>query len=274
MAAMRKHALVLGCVVALGICLAAQTSNSAKPSKTPAATTTKTAATPQAQPTPTPAPATQAPSPFKDQKEKESYAVGLNLGSNLRLQSIDVSPDLLIQGLRDGLSGGKTQMTDEEVRSTLMQFQTELQSKRQEKMKQLAETNKQEGDTFLAQNKTKQGVVTLPSGLQYKIITPGTGAKPAATDTVTVNYRGTFINGTEFDSSYKSGQPATFPVNGVIKGWTEALQLMPTGSKWQLFIPPDLAYGEQGRSSIPPNSTLVFEVELLSIQKQSTPPTP
>ena len=134
-------------------------------------------------------------------------------------------------------------------------------------MQQEGETNKKDGDAFLAANKTKPGVVTLPSGLQYKILTTGTGPKPTATDSVVCNYRGTLIDGTEFDSSYKRGQPATFPVNGVIKGWTEALQLMPVGSKWQLFVPPDLAYGTRGAGNeIPPNSTLIFEVELQSIQ--------
>jgi FKBP-type peptidyl-prolyl cis-trans isomerase len=132
--------------------------------------------------------------------------------------------------------------------------------------------NKKEGDAFLAANKNKPGVVTLPDGLQYKILTPGTGAKPAATDTVVVNYRGTLIDGTEFDSSYKRGTPATFQVGRVIKGWTEALQLMPVGSKWQVVIPSDLAYGERGQSTIGPNSTLVFEVELMSIQPK--PPAP
>jgi FKBP-type peptidyl-prolyl cis-trans isomerase FklB len=133
-------------------------------------------------------------------------------------------------------------------------------------MKEEAGTNKKEGDDFLATNKGKEGVVTLPSGLQYKILKAGTGPKPTASDSVRCNYRGTFINGTEFDSSYKSGQPATFPVTGVIKGWTEALQLMPVGSKWQLFVPADLAYGERGRPGIEPNAALIFEVELLSIE--------
>ena len=138
-------------------------------------------------------------------------------------------------------------------------------------MQQAAEVNKKEGDAFLAANKTKDGVVTLPSGLQYKILTQGTGPKPTPTDSVVCNYKGTLLNGTEFDSSYKRGQPATFPVGGVIKGWTEALQLMPVGSKWQLFVPSDLAYGQRGPGGgIGPNSTLVFEVELISIK--SKPP--
>jgi FKBP-type peptidyl-prolyl cis-trans isomerase FklB len=149
----------------------------------------------------------------------------------------------------------------------MMAVQAEYRQQQQERMQQLGAANKTEGETFLAANKAKDGVVTLPSGLQYKILKAGAGPKPAATDTVTVNYRGTLINGTEFDSSYKRGQPATFGVTGVIKGWTEALQLMPVGSKWQLFIPADLAYGERGAGAdIAPNATLIFEVELLSIK--------
>jgi len=159
-----------------------------------------------------------------------------------------------------------------------MQWQTEMRTKQEEKRQQAAATNKQEGEAFLAANKTKEGVVTLPSGLQYKILTQGTGPKPTASDSVVCNYRGTLISGTEFDSSYKRGEPATFPVSGVIKGWTEALQLMPVGSKWQLFIPSDLAYGERSPApEIGPDSTLIFEVELLSIQNKSAdqpPPAP
>jgi FKBP-type peptidyl-prolyl cis-trans isomerase len=173
------------------------------------------------------------------------------------------------------------------VKAVLTQLQTEVRTRQQEKMKVeqekmkvVAEGNRKEGTEFLEANKTKEGVVTMPSGLQYKIMTEGTGPKPAATDTVTCNYKGTLLNGTEFDSSYKRGQPASFPVTGVIKGWTEALQLMPVGSKWQLFIPSELAYGDRGadpRSGIGPGATLIFEVELLSIQDKAKPevvPTP
>ena len=223
-----------------------------------------------------PAPKTQAGqpdnSPFKTPKEKQSYALGMNIGDTLRLQSVDVDLSIFEQGLKDGFGGGKMLMTEEEARAVLSQLQQEVRAKAEEKQKQLAVTNKTEGDAFLAANKSKEGVATLPDGLQYKILTPGNGAKPAATDTVTVNYRGTLIDGKEFDSSYKRGQPATFPVNGVIKGWTEALQLMPVGSKWQLFIPASLAYGEQQRGpDITPNSTLIFEVELLSIKPKEEP---
>jgi FKBP-type peptidyl-prolyl cis-trans isomerase len=161
-------------------------------------------------------------------------------------------------------------MTEDEARAAMMAVQTELRKKQQEKMQEAGAANKKEGESFLAANKTKDDVVTLPSGLQYKILTQGTGPKPTASDSVVCNYRGTLINGAEFDSSYKRGQPATFPVGGVIKGWTEALQLMPVGSKWQLFVPSDLAYGERGSGpNIGPDSTLVFEVELLSIEDKS-----
>lgn len=191
----------------------------------------------------------------------------MNIGKNLHRDGVDIDMNLLSQGLKDGLSGGQTQMTDQEAQAAVVELQNGLRKKQEEKMQQSGEANKKEGDAFLAANKTKPGVVTLPSGLQYKILTTGTGPKPTATDSVVCNYRGTLIDGTEFDSSYKRGQPATFPVNGVIKGWTEALQLMPVGSKWQLFVPPDLAYGARGAGNeIGPNSTLIFEVELQSIK--------
>src|SRR5262249_37364518 len=229
------------------------------------------AAPAKAQPTPAAklpeAPKSQGAAAFATPKEKASYALGMYFGTLLHRQGIaaeDVDLDVLQHGLKDAAGGGKTLLTEEEERATLQQWQGELRA-------QLAAKNKKEGAAFLAANKPKEGVVTLPSGLQYKILTAGTGPKPAATDTVACNYRGTFINGTEFDSSAKSGKPVTFPLNGVIKGWTEALQLMPTGSKWQLFIPPDLAYGEPGRGPIPPNSTLVFEVELVSIEPPKAP---
>jgi FKBP-type peptidyl-prolyl cis-trans isomerase FklB len=172
--------------------------------------------------------------------------------------------------LKDSLAGGKTLLTDDQAKAALTEVQNELRKKQQEQMQAAGEMNKKEGETFLAANKGKDGVVTLPSGLQYKILTQGTGPKPTSADTVVCNYRGTLINGTEFDSSYKRGQPATFPVSGVIKGWTEALPLMSVGSKWQLFIPAELAYGERAPGpEIGPNSTLIFEVELISIQDKS-----
>ncbi len=188
------------------------------------------------------------------------------MGGSLKRNSIDVDIDALVKGLKDSLAGGKMLMTEQEQRETLIAFQKEFQAKQQEKMKALAEKNKKEGEAFLEANKKKPGVKVLPSGLQYKVITEGKGASPKDTDTVTVNYRGTLIDGTEFDSSYKRNEPATFPVKGVIKGWTEALLLMKEGSKWQLFIPSNLAYGERGAgSAIGPNATLIFEVELIKI---------
>jgi len=196
--------------------------------------------------------------------------IGTGLGANLKKQSVEVDSNLVSQGLKDTMSGGKTRLTQEEAQAVLKEVQTEVQKQQQEKMKESADKNKAEGEAFLAANKSKDGVVTLPSGLQYKILTAGTGPKPTASDSVVCNYRGTLINGTEFDSSYKRGQPATFGVGQVIKGWTEALQLMPVGSKWQLFVPSSLAYGERGAGAeIGPDSTLIFEVELLSIQDKT-----
>jgi FKBP-type peptidyl-prolyl cis-trans isomerase len=200
--------------------------------------------------------------------------VGKSLGAQLAQQSVDVDQAILLRGVKDALAGGKTLLTDDEVKAVLTQLQAEVRSRQQEKMKveqekmkAVSEMNKKEGLEFLIANKEKEGIVTLPSGLQYKVLTEGTGPKPAATDTVVCNYRGTLINGTEFDSSYKRGQPLSIQVNGVIKGWTEALQLMPVGSKWQLFIPSDLGYGDRGSGpNIGPGATLIFEVELLSIQ--------
>ena len=216
-----------------------------------------------------------APLALETQKDKVSYAVGINLGRGIHKEAVDVDPEILARGLRDGLSDAKPQMTDEEVQATLSELQKQVTAHQQELRQQAVEKNKKAGEAFLAANKDKPGVVTLASGLQYKIIEPGTGPKPTASDSVVCNYRGTLIDGTEFDSSYKRGQAATFPVGQVIKGWTEALQLMPVGSKWQLFIPADLAYGERGTNGGPigPNETLVFEVQLVSIQAkpQSAP---
>ncbi|MDA8423847.1 MAG: FKBP-type peptidyl-prolyl cis-trans isomerase [Nitrospiraceae bacterium] len=206
--------------------------------------------------------------PLQTQKEKLSYAIGVNMGTGLKKNAIDVDANVLVKGIKDALSGGTLLLTDQEIQETLQTAQKELQAKQQEKMKTLGEKNKKEGEAFLAANKKKKGVKTLPSGLQYKILVDGKGSSPKATDTVTVNYKGTLIDGTEFDSSYKRNEPATFPVNGVIKGWTEALQLMKEGSKWELFIPADLAYGERGTMGGPigPNAVLIFEVELLKIK--------
>jgi FKBP-type peptidyl-prolyl cis-trans isomerase FklB len=211
--------------------------------------------------------ASAEPQELKTDKDKLSYSMGVATGTQMKRQSVDVDVDMFAKGLRDSISGGKLQMTEQQVQDTLMKFQQEMTAKQAEKTKQLTEINKKEGEAFLSENKKKEGVKTLPSGLQYKVITDGTGKKPKESDTVTTHYRGTLIDGTEFDSSAKRGQPATFPVKGVIKGWTEALQLMKEGSKWQLFVPSDLAYGDRGAGAqIGPNATLIFEVELISIQ--------
>jgi FKBP-type peptidyl-prolyl cis-trans isomerase FklB len=206
---------------------------------------------------------------LKDQKEKISYIIGMEIGGNFKKQSIDIDPDILSRGIKDGLSGAKPLLSEQEAREVMTAFEKEMRSRQQAAQKAAGEKNKKEGEAFLAENKKKAGVKTLPSGLQYRVIKAGTGKKPAATDTVTTHYRGTLIDGTEFDSSYKRGKPATFPVNGVIPGWTEALQLMEEGAKWQLFIPSNLAYAERGAGRvIGPHATLIFEVELISIQEK------
>ncbi len=196
---------------------------------------------------------------LKTKKDRTSYAMGADLGKQLRAQNVEIDPALVERGLRDALSGGKTLLSEAEVQQTLEAFQEELRTN-------LNAKNKKEGEDYLAKNKSSEGVVTLASGLQYKILKAGDGPKPTLEDTVVCHYRGTFINGTEFDSSYRRNQPASFPVKGVIKGWTEALQLMPVGSRWQLAIPSNLAYGERGVGPIGPDTTLLFEVELLAIQ--------
>ncbi len=201
-------------------------------------------------------------------KDSVSYSIGMDIGKNLKNQSVEVVPEILANGIKDILDSNKTVLTEEQSQAVMMELQKQLMAKHEEKMNIQKEKNKADGEAFLAENKKKEGVVTLPSGLQYKILTAGTGKKPKDNETVTVNYVGTLIDGTEFDSSIKRGQPASFPVHGVIKGWIEALQLMPVGSKWQLFVPSDLGYGEQGAGGvIGPNATLIFEIELLSINK-------
>ena len=200
-------------------------------------------------------------------KEKISYSIGMDIGGNLKRGSVEVDPDLLAKGLKDSYGGGKTILTEDEARKTIADFQKTLMAKQAETMQKLSEKNKADGEKFLAENAKKEGVKTLPSGLQYKEITPGKGKSPKTTDTVSTHYKGTLIDGTEFDSSYKRGEPVTFPVSGVIAGWTEALQLMKEGAKWQLFIPSNLAYGERGAGrEIGPNATLIFEVELISVK--------
>jgi FKBP-type peptidyl-prolyl cis-trans isomerase len=247
-----------------------QTTPAPKSQTSPA---TKTPGTTPAQPRTTTS--ARAQLTLKSNKDKHSYAIVVNIGKQMHKDSVDVDPAIISRGMKDAIAGGKLLLTDDEMKIVLTKFSGELRAKQEAAMQKAGEINKKAGDDFLAQNKTKEGVVALPDGLQYKILKEGTGPKPTATDQVVCNYRGTLLDGTEFDSSYKHGQPATFSVNTVIKGWTEAVQLMPVGSKWQLFIPADLAYGN--RAPVPeigPNATLIFEVELLSIQNKAAAQTP
>jgi FKBP-type peptidyl-prolyl cis-trans isomerase len=223
--------------------------------------------------------AADSASELKTQKDKVSYGVGMNVGTSLKRSGFDVDVDLLSAAIRDVMADKKPRLTEQEAREVLMAYQQEVRAKKDQERLQMAEKNRKAGDEFLAANKTKDGIktqsVTLPDGktaeFQYKVLAEGSGATPASNDTVTVNYRGTFIDGKEFDSSAKTGSPAKFPVMGVIPGWTKALQMMKVGAKWQVFIPSALAYGDMGRPNIDPGSTLVFEVELLSTD---TPPPP
>lgn len=209
----------------------------------------------------------QTKSTLTTEKDKVSYIIGTDIAKNLKKQGIDIDPEFLFKGLQDAFTNQKLILSDSEIQQVMTAFQQEMMAKQSKETGELAEKNQKEGDAFLAANKKKDSVITLPSGLQYKILVEGSGKKPTLNDTVTTNYSGTLIDGTEFDNSYKRGEPATFPVNGVIPGWTEALQHMKVGAKWQLFIPSKLAYGERGAGqTIGPNATLIFEVELLSIK--------
>ncbi len=212
--------------------------------------------------------AEEKPPQLKELKDRASYALGLNFGYNFKRQNIDLNTDVFYAGFKDAMSNKKPLLSEQEVRETMMAFEKDMQQKQAD----VGQKNQAEGQKFLSDNKSKEGVKTTASGLQYKMLKDGSGAQPKASDTVTVNYRGTLTDGTEFDSSYKRGEPATFPVSGVIKGWTEALQLMKVGSKYQLFIPPDLAYGPNGQRGIPPNSVLIFEVELMDTKAQQQQP--
>jgi len=212
------------------------------------------------------APAAAASTLTSDQ-DKVSYSIGVDLGRNLKQQDIAISDTVFMQGIHDGMNGEPKLMTKDQVIDTLKKLQKQIADRREANFKKSADDNKKKGDAFMADNKTKPGVITTTSGLQYKVIDDGKGPSPKPTDIVTVNYKGTLIDGTEFDSSYKRGVPATFPLNGVIPGWVEALQLMKAGSKWQVYIPSNLAYGEQGAGpEIGPNETLIFEVSLISFK--------
>ncbi len=275
---MRKTYKTAVTVIAAGLMLLgnarAQETPASKPPQTAAAKTPTSPATKAPAKTGSTAAAVKAPavkSPdameLKTEKDKLSYAIGVNVGRSLQKDAVEVEANIVTQGLKDALAGGKTLITEDEAKALITALQTDLHKKQDQAMQAAGEANKKQGEAFLAANKAKDGVVTLPSGLQYKVLTEGKGPKPTSSDTVVCNYKGTLIDGTEFDSSYKRGQPATFPVGQVIKGWTEALQLMPVGSKWELFIPSEMAYGPRGPTpAIGANSTLIFEVELLSIQ--------
>jgi len=265
----------------------AQTSPTSGSTQTPAAkppaSSGATAAKPQSatgaakKPSATAAkPGTAAAAPaLKTDREKASYAIGANIGKSMKKEGVDLDPAVIARGIKDGFSGGKLLLTDEQAQAALVAFSGSMKKKQEAALAAAAAVNLKDGQGFLAANKAKPGVVTLPSGLQYKVISAGTGPKPTAEDTVLCNYRGTLINGTEFDNSAKHGGPAEIPVGGVIKGWTEALQLMPTGSKWELYVPAELAYGpRQAGPDIGPNSTLIFEVEVVSIQPKKETPKP
>ena len=215
---------------------------------------------------------------LKTEDDKVSYSLGFSMGSNFEKNELKMNLEIFQKGIKDGFTGSKQILNEEEIEKTMMAFQQKMRAKKQaEYMKKMGErkkqgeANKEKGGKFLEGNKTKEGIVTLKGGLQYKILKKGTGASPKATDTVKCHYKGTTIDGKEFDSSYKRGEPATFALNRVIKGWTEGLQLMKEGGKWQFFIPSELAYGERGSGpDIGPNEVLIFEVELLGIEKPET----
>ena len=256
----------------------AQTSPTSGSTQTPAAkppaSSGAAAAKPQSSTVAKPGAAAAGPA-LKTDREKASYAIGANIGKSMRKEGVDLDPSIIARGIRDGFGSGKLLLTDEQAQAALAAFSGTMKKKQESQLAAIAAVNQKDGQVFLAANKAKPGVVTLPSGLQYKVISAGTGPKPAAEDTVLCNYRGTLLNGTEFDNSAKHGGPTEIPVGGVIKGWTEALQLMPAGSKWQLYVPAELAYGpRQAGPDIGPNSTLIFEVEVVSIQPKKETPKP
>lgn len=208
---------------------------------------------------------------LNDAGEKVSYSIGADIGSTIKRQGIEIDPEKLLLGLKDAYTGNKLALTDEEMKSTMESFQKEMMAKVAKKREEDGKKNKETGEKFLAENKKKEGVKTTASGLQYKIVTEGKGEKPKESDTVVTNYRGTTIDGKEFDSSYKRNEPAEFPLAGVIKGWTEGLQLISVGTKAQFYIPAELAYGDNAPPEIGPGQTLIFDVELLSIKAPAAP---
>ena len=254
---------VTGILVALalaGSVLAA----AAEEAKAPAASPSPAAETPKSPPAPA---AAEESAALATPADRMSYSIGVEFAKNYKRMGVTLNVDLLLRGMTDEIAGKKLLLDEDALREALMAFQAEARRAQLAAMQQGAEKNQKEGEAFLAENKAKPGVVTTASGLQYKILKAGTGKKPTDADTVECHYRGTLINGTEFDSSYARGQPATFPVSGVIPGWTEALKLMPVGSKWQLFVPAALGYGARGAGGeIGPNATLLFEVELLRVK--------
>lgn len=201
-------------------------------------------------------------------KDKLSYSIGADLGKNFKTQGIDINPEALAKGMQDGMAGSQLILTEQQMKDVLNKFQKDLMAKRSSEFNKKSDENKTKGEAFLKENKSKDGVVVLPSGLQYKVVSAGTGAKPSKDDTVTVEYTGRLIDGTVFDSTEKTGKPATFQVSQVIPGWTEALQLMPAGSTWEVFIPSSLAYGPRSVGGpIGPNETLIFKIHLISVKK-------
>jgi FKBP-type peptidyl-prolyl cis-trans isomerase FklB len=204
---------------------------------------------------------------LKDEKGKISYSVGYQVGGDFKRQGVELDPELLVKGMQDAAVGAEPRIPPQEMRKTLVELKRKVEADERKRRREQAGKHRAEGEAFLAANGKKEGVVTLPSGLQYKVLAAGKGKSPNPTDNVTVHYRGTLVDGTEFDSSYKRNAPATFGIDRVIAGWKEALPMMKEGAKWQLFVPSKLAYGEQGSGSkIPPDSTLIFEVELISVQ--------
>jgi FKBP-type peptidyl-prolyl cis-trans isomerase FklB len=208
-------------------------------------------------------------SALKDEKDRINYSVGYQVGGDFKRQGVELNPEALVKGIQDALTGTPTLMTEEEMRGTLVNLKKKIVAMEQKQRMAKVEKSREEGKKFLAENAKKEGIVTLPSGLQYQVLQPGTGRKPTLQDTVTVNYRGTRISGTEFDSSYKNGEPITFPLKSVIPGWQEALPMMMEGAKWKVFLPPNLAFGDKGPLE---DQTVIYEIELVSIKKDESKP--